>query len=426
MGTIRELSEKLLSGEVSLGQHHPFRPGGEFEEIAEGVGFFNWSANFSAIKTADGLVMIDAGMAAGGTDAAAMLRRYSPARISSVIYTRGEVDHVAGMAALAAEAAKTRAARPRVVGHRAIAERFDRYRRTAAYSRAAYRRSYPRLGAEWPAEFVNPDTYFDHQFTLAAGNHRFECHHARGAADDHCWVYLPQGKVLFAGDFIIWAAPGAGNPAGPIGYAREWAEALRAMAKCGAEVMAPGHGLPVFGAIRIRQVLNETADYLQSICDQTLKLLNDGAPLEAALAAVKPPTALAERPYLRALYDEPEYIVRNIYRVEGGWHDGAPAHLKPATIAAQGREITELAGGTSRMVARAMSLLNGGDLALASHLIDWAFAAVPDDPAVNQARMQIYGTRAEQSQALLTRGIFQAAARESASKLGLAAADTED
>jgi alkyl sulfatase BDS1-like metallo-beta-lactamase superfamily hydrolase len=426
MGTIRDSSEKLLSGETSIREHHPFFPSGELEEIAEGVAFFHWFANFSAVKTTEGLVMVDAGMAAGGTDVVAMIRRYSPARVNSVVYTNGDVDHVAGMSAIAAEAGKNRAARPRVVGQRAIGERFDRYRRTAAYDLAIHRRRFTARAAEWPADYVYPDTYFDHQFNLAAGNHRFECHHARGKGDDHCWVYLPQAKVLFAGDFITWSAPAAGDPSGALGYAREWAEALRAMAKSGAEVMVPGHGLPVFGAIRIRQVLNETAEYLQSIYDQTLKLLNDGAPLELALNEVKPPAALADRPYLRPIYDEPEYAVRNIYRLEGGWYDGRPAHLQPATTAEQGREITELAGGTSQLVARAMSRFNGGDLRLASHLIDWAYAAAPDDPAVNHARMQIYSTRAEHSQALITRSLFKAAEHESAAKIGLASPDEKN
>lgn len=420
MTTIREWSEKLLSGEASIREHHPFFPSGEFEEVADGVAFFPWFANFSAIKTAEGVVMVDTGMAADGTDAAAMLRRYSPARVNAVIYTNSDVDHVASMNSIAAEAGKNRAARPRVVGHRAIAERFDRFRRTAAYNLAVHRRQFAARATQWPDEYVYPDTYFDHQYNLAAGNHRFECHHARGATDDHCWVYLPQAKVLFTGDFIIWAAPAAGNPAGALCYVREWAEALRTMAKSGAEVMVPGHGLPVFGAIRIRQVLNETAEYLQNIYDQTLKLLNDGAPLDAALNEVTPPAALADRPYLQPIHGEPEYIVRNIYRLEGGWYDGRPPHLRPATMAEQGREIIELAGGAGPLVARAMSRFNAGDLKLASHLIDWAYAAAPDDPAVNHARMQIYGTLAEQSQALITRGIFKAAERESASKVGLA------
>ena len=45
---------------------------------------------------------------------------------------------------------------------------------------------------------------------------------------------------------------------------------------------------------------------------------------------MKPPAHLLERPYLRPVYDEPEFVVRNVYRLYGGWWDGNPANLKPA------------------------------------------------------------------------------------------------
>ncbi len=49
------------------------------------------------------------------------------------------------------------------------------------------------------------------------------------------------------------------------------------MAKSGAEVLLPGHGSPIFGAMRVRQALNDTAEYLTQIHDQTLALMNEGA-----------------------------------------------------------------------------------------------------------------------------------------------------
>ncbi|MGH7905701.1 MAG: alkyl sulfatase dimerization domain-containing protein, partial [Candidatus Binataceae bacterium] len=408
---IKELAEKLWNGEASVREHSPFAATGEFEEVADGVAFFRYFANFTAIKTGEGLVLVDTGSPAGENGPVALLRQYSPARIHTAIYTHGHIDHVGGMTAFAAEAQHNRSARPRIVAHRAIADRFDRYRRTAGYNAMVNSRQFQRR-VEWPAEYVYPDTPFDHQFNAVAGNHKFECHHARGETDDHCWIYLPAQKVLFTGDFIIWATPNAGNPSKVQRYAREWAEALRAMAKTDAEVLIPGHGLPVFGKLRVRQMLNDTAEYLRSINEQALALLNDGAPLDAALHQVKPPAALQGKPYLQAIYDEPEYIVRNIYRLEGGWYDGAPSHLKPASESEQAGEIAALAGGVTPLVARAMGKFNAGNLALACHLIDWAYSAAPDDPAVNQARMQIYATRAEQSPALMTRGIFRAAVAE--------------
>jgi alkyl sulfatase-like protein len=84
------------------------------------------------------------------------------------------------------------------------------------------------------------------------------------------------------------------------------------------------------------------------------------------------------------IYDEPEFIVRNIWRLEGGWHNGVPSHLKPASEAAQAREF-----------------------AIASHLIDLAVAAASDDKAAQVARTKIYAARAVDSRSTMAHGIFR-------------------
>ena len=61
------------------------------------------------------------------------------------------------------------------------------------------------------------------------------------------------------------------------------------------------------------------------------------------------------------MYDEPEFIVRNIWRLYGGWYDGNPAHLKPAPEAVLAVEIAELAGGATRLAARALELADADD-----------------------------------------------------------------
>jgi alkyl sulfatase BDS1-like metallo-beta-lactamase superfamily hydrolase len=108
--------------------------------------------------------------------------------------------------------------------------------------------------------------------------------------------------------------------------------------------------------------------------------------------------------------------VRNLWRLYGGWYDGEPAHLQPAPIAEIGREVASLAGGVGELVARALAVAGEGRLALASHLIDWAIAAAPEDGGAHAARAQIYARRAREARALMTRGIFSAAAQESAAK----------
>ncbi|MGH7986354.1 MAG: alkyl sulfatase dimerization domain-containing protein [Candidatus Binataceae bacterium] len=420
MGVIREQAEQFWDGRMAVVTSHPLAPTGACEEVAAGVMFYRWFANFTAVKTGEGLVLIDTGAHFNQVRTLALIRHFSPERINTAIYTHAHVDHACGTPAVVEEAHHNHLARPRVVGHRATAARFDRYKRTAGYNAIVNARQFS-APPQWPTEFVYPDTYFDDRLTVTAGNFKFECHHGRGETDDACWVYIPLGKVLCTGDFIIWAAPNAGNPQKAQRYAREWAEALRTMAKIGAEVLLPGHGVPVFGAMRVRQILNDTAEYLHSLSEQTLAMMNAGATLDDLVNTVKPPANLAEKPYLQPVYDEPEFIVRNLWRLEGGWYDGTPSHLRPAPQAAQAREIADLAGGANNLVARAMLKLEAGEARLACHLIDWAALAAPDDKAISAARMKVYAACALAASSTMAHGIFRAAALESAQQAGVEA-----
>jgi alkyl sulfatase BDS1-like metallo-beta-lactamase superfamily hydrolase len=415
---IKDTAEKLWRSEITTRQQHPFTATGEIEEVARNVAFCRWLGNFTVCKTDEGLVLIDTGSYVKQDQVLALVRSYSTARIHTIIYSHGHLDHAGGAPPITAEAGRNRVARPRVVGHRAIAERLDRYRRAAQYNHHVDELVFAG-GAAYPSEFVYPDTYFDHQLNVVAGAEKFQCHHARGETEDHCWVYIPSVKVLCTGDFFIWAAPSAGHPLRAQRYARDWAEALHAMAKTGAEVLLPGHGSPIFGALRIRQALNDTAEYLIAIHDHALTLINQGAALDEVVRNVKPPPALAEKPYLAPVFDEPEFAARNLWRVNCGWYDGIPAHLKPAPYAEQAQEVAQLAGGVERLVERAQARMAEGAMAIACHLIEWASAAAPQDAAVHAARARIYTARAAESVSTLSYRIFNAAAVESASKAGI-------
>ena len=62
-----------------------------------------------------------------------------------------------------------------------------------------------------------------------------------------------------------------------------------------------------------------------------------GGPKQFGIDAETVPEVLA-LPWLRPFYDEPEFVVRNIWRTYGGWWDGNPAHLLPPRQAALRRQ----------------------------------------------------------------------------------------
>ncbi|HEY3191119.1 MAG TPA: alkyl sulfatase dimerization domain-containing protein, partial [Solirubrobacteraceae bacterium] len=301
---------------------------------------------------------------------------------------------------------------PRVVAHEAVPARFDRYRATAGLNRAINARQFRNPRLAWPATERYPDATYRDRLDLDVGGRRFELHHGRGETDDHTWLWVPDARVLCTGDLFIWATPNAGNPQKVQRYPLDWAHALRAMATRDAEVLLPGHGYPIQGAGRVRQALVETAELLESIHDQTLAMMNAGARLDEILHTVRAPAHLLDRPYLRPVYDEPEFIVRNLWRLYGGWYDGNPAHLKPAPEAALATELAALSGGAGRLAERAQALAESGDLRLACHLAELASQAAPGDAGVKAVRRNVYRRRAKSERSLMARGVYSGAADE--------------
>ena len=432
MGSVRDLAEKLWNGEITTYEHHPWTAVGDIEEIANKTIFYRSFANVTAFDTDARLVLIDTGAYFNVAQTHQALRSWSKARLNTAVYTHGHVDHVFGVPPFAVEAKTNGWAAPRVIGHEAVAARFDRYILTGGYNSIINQRQFVgsriggrgREGAQarpvvtWPTEYQYPDTTYDEALTTTVGGTRFELYHARGETDDHTWVWVPGRKVLCPGDLIIWAVPNAGNPQKVQRYANEWAQALRKMAALNAEVLSPGHGIIVVGQERVRQILLDTAEFLQSLHDQTIHLMNQGATLDEIIHTVKPPAHLEGRPYLQPVYDEPQYIVRNVYRLYGGWYDGNPANLKPSPEAEQAAEIVRLASGLDRLLKRTRELVDSGNLTLACHVIEWAAKAAPEDPAVHELRAQVYERRLEKETATMTRGVFRWAMTESKEVIG--------
>lgn len=143
---------------------------------------------------------------------------------------------------------------------------------------------------------------------MRRGGLTFDLVHAKGETDDGTIGYVREHKLLLPGDLFLWVTPNCGNPQKAQRYPREWAHALHRMAAMDAEIVH----------------------------------------------SVRAPEQLADRPYLRARHDEPELVVRNLWRLYGGWYDGNPAHLKPAPEAALAKSVAEPAGGANALADAAL------------------------------------------------------------------------
>ena len=407
---VLELADKLWRGELE--GENPFAPRGELVEISPGTAFVNSFANVSAFEVGDGLVCIDSGASFSAPEIHRMIREWSPARLDTTIFSHGHIDHVSGLEPFEQEAAERGWDPPQVVAHENVPARFDRYVLTAGYNAAINSRQFG-VPVEWPTDYRYPDRTYRDTLELEVEGERFELHHARGETDDHTWTWVPGRRVLCSGDLIIWCVPNAGNPQKVQRYAREWVTALREMSALGAEALLPGHGLPVVGADRVEAILTDTADLLEHLHGETVRLMNDGASLDDVLHEVTAPAELLEKPYLGPIYDDPEFVVRNIWRLYGGWYDLDPSSLKPARATELGAEVAALSGGAERLAARARELAAGGNLRLAGHLAELAWNAAPEESAVRAARAEVNEAREAAEPSLMAKAIFRTAARES-------------
>lgn len=415
MTELQSIADKLWTGEYTTHdpEHHPFSPYAISDEVASGVVFFKDFVNVTGVKTDQGLVMIDTGSYTPNQHMRCFngIRAHFPDLLHTAIYTHGHVDHAYGLPPYLEEIRSQGAAHPRIIGHENVAPRMDRYIETAGYNNVINERQFG-VQMHWPTDPVKPNLEYRESLDLKIGDTAFRLFHTRGETDDHTWVYLADEKVLCTGDLFIWASPNAGNPQKVQRYAIEWARGLRQMATLQPEVLLPGHGVPVYGKERVKRALESTADYLESLYDQTISLLNEGARIYDIIETVNVEEELQALPWLQPIYDEPDFIVRNIVRHLGGWYSGVPSELKPAPRQVLAREMVDLAGGLDHLLAKVRSLIDAGDQQVAAHFIDYAIDASPDSVEVKALRQEIYSHLATEASSTMSKGIYNAAARE--------------
>lgn len=228
------------------------------------------AANVGCVTTEQGLVLIDTPMLPEeARDLRDQLRQLSELDIAYIIYTHQHFDHVVGSAFLTKRT---------IAYHGAISG--------IKYLEANLAREitlfFPDLYEERKEMFDNleivlPQITFSSDLRLYMGDRTLELTFVGGHSSASIVVYVPEDKVLFAGDNIVTGQlPFTAN----CRFGR-WIEMLRRVEEMEIDTIAPGHG-DICGP----EVARNIRLYFEAMRDRVRSLLDAGATKEEVLQRI--------------------------------------------------------------------------------------------------------------------------------------------
>ena len=353
---------------------------------ASGVG------NSFLIRTDEGLVLFDTGLATQAAKHKRLLQDAVPGEVTHIVLSHSHADHIGGTKFWLAEFPDAQ-----VVTHAKFLEGQRYLKDLERHFWSRNRLLYTFMPEEPPEGGMNayggitPDIEVaeGEVLTFTLGGVRFEAIAAAGAeGDDNLVLWLPERRLLFSGDFFGPLFPMVPNLftlrgekfRDPLAYVRS----LDRLIALEPEMVLPSHFDPISGAERVRQDMQRMRDATQFIHDQTVAGMNRGDPLWQIMRDVQLPPELA----LSQGHGKVSWNVRSIWEHYSTWfHFESTTELYPVQIRELYPDLAALAGGPEPLAAKARQSLQTGELEAALHWVELGLASQPDHPELLQARL---------------------------------------
>ena len=180
-----------------------------------------------------------------------------------------------------------------------------------------------------------------------------------------------------------------------------------------AEILVREYGPEIRGADLVADMLTTVRDALRWLRAETLKRLNAGMVVEDVVNDIDFPARWAESPWMPQTYGCPEYVIRDIWRLETGWWDRNITSAHPAPAAASAGAIAAAITDHDAVLDAARAHLAADEPQLALHVVDLLAMAPGEAPALVAARelkAEIASVLAEDPPAYMSANYYRAVA----------------
>ena len=180
-----------------------------------------------------------------------------------------------------------------------------------------------------------------------------------GETADQLYVWLPEQKVVFAGDNFYQSWPNVYPLRGTARRSiRDWIASIDKMLEEVPDHVVGGHTAPMLG--NAVEVLTNYRDAMQWVHDRTIEGAKHYMTPDELVEYAALPEHLANLDYLADYYGSVWGTVRDIYAQDLGWFDGDPLNLHRESPLKQSERMAELAGGVDVLMTKARESMAGG------------------------------------------------------------------